>query len=108
MHADPGATMLDTIHGSLRDMIAGMMGSMTGRSAPAPHVSFMALGGTDPHALELIQILNAIFGLDLPSDTVLRSPTPDALARSIETAWFEGDGNAEELAERLLALADDE
>jgi hypothetical protein len=108
MHADPGAALLDTIHESLREMISGMMGAMTGRSSPAPHVSLMALGGTDAYALELIQILNAVFGLDLPSDTVLRSPTPDSLARSIETAWFDADGNAEELAERLLALADDE
>jgi phosphopantetheine binding protein len=108
MHADSGAALLDTIHESLRDLIAGMMGAMTGRSSPAPHVSFMALGGTDAHAFELIQILNAVFGLDLPSDTVLRSPTPDALARSLETAWFEGDGTVEDLAERLLALADDE
>jgi phosphopantetheine binding protein len=108
MHADPGAVLLDTIHESLRDLIAGMMGAMTGRSAPAPHVSFMALGGTDAYAFELIQILNAVFGLDLPSDTVLRSPTPDALARCIETAWFEGDGTVEQLVERLMALADDE
>jgi Phosphopantetheine attachment site len=108
MHADPGAALLDTIHESLRGLISGMMGAATGRSAPAPHVSFFALGATDAHALELVQILNAVFGLDLPSDTVLRSPTPDALARSVETAWFEGDGSVEELAERLLALADDE
>jgi Phosphopantetheine attachment site len=108
MQADPAAALLDTLHESLRDLIAGMMGAMTGRSAPAPHVSFMALGGTDAHALELIQILNAVFGLGLPSDTVLRSPTPDALARSIETAWFDGDGTVEELAERLLALGDDD
>jgi hypothetical protein len=39
---------------------------------------------------------------------VLRSPTPDALARSVETAWFDGDGTSEDLAERLLALGDDE
>jgi hypothetical protein len=107
MSADPAAALLDTTHESLRDLIAGMMGAMTDRSAPAPHVSFMALGGTDAHAFELIQILNAVFGLELPSDTVLRSPTPDALARSIETAWFEGDGTVEQLIERLMALVDE-
>jgi Phosphopantetheine attachment site len=108
MHADPGAALLDTIHESLRDLLAGMMGAMTGRSSPAPHVSFMALGGSDAQALELIQIVNTVFGLDLPSDAVLRSPTPDALARSIETAWFDGGGGVEELVERLRALTDDE
>jgi Phosphopantetheine attachment site len=107
MHVDPGAALLDTIHESLRELISGMMGAMTGRSSPAPHVSFMALGGSDAQALELIQIVNTVFALDLPSDTVLRSPTPDSLARSVETAWFEGDGGVEELAERLLALGDD-
>jgi hypothetical protein len=108
MHADPGAAALDTIHESLRGLISGMMGSAAGRSAPAPHVSFFALGAGNAQALELVGILNAVFGLDLPADTVLRSPTPDALARSVETAWFDGDGTAEDLAERIAALVDDE
>jgi hypothetical protein len=108
MQADPGTALLDTIHESLRGLVSGMMGAMTGRSAPAPHVSFFALGGQDAQALELVTILNAVFGIDLPADTVPRSPTPDALARCVETAWFEGDGGVEELAERLLALADDD
>jgi hypothetical protein len=84
------------------------MASTTERSKPAPHVSFFALGGGNAQAFELVQVLNAVFGLALPADAVLRSPTPDALARSVETAWSEGDGTAEELAERLAALTDDE
>ena len=108
MHADPGTARLDTIHASLTRLISGLMGAATERSGPAPHVSFFALGAGNAQALELVQILNAVFGLDLPSDTVLRSPTPDALARGIEAAWFEADGSADELAERLLALTDDE
>jgi hypothetical protein len=108
MHADGGAAALDTIHDSLRDLIAGMMATSTERSKPAPHVSFFALGAENAQAFELVQVLNAVFGLDLPSDAVLRSPTPDALARSVETAWFDGDGTTEDLAERLAALGDDE
>jgi hypothetical protein len=108
MKADPGAAMVDAIHESLRELVAGMMGSATGRSSPAAHVSFFALGATDAQALELAEILSAVFGLDLPADTIMRSPTPDALARCIETAWFGGGGSAEELADRLSALADDD
>jgi Phosphopantetheine attachment site len=108
MHVDPGTTRLDTIHESISSLISSLMGAATQRSAPAPHVSFLALGASNAQAFELIQILNAVFGLDLPSDSVLKSPTPDALARGIEAAWFEADGSAEELAERLLALTDDE
>lgn len=108
MSADSGAALLGTIHESLSRLLADMMGSAAGRSAPAPHVSFFALGVREPEALELIQIVNAVFGLDLPADTVLRSPTPDSLARGIETAWFEGGGGAGDLAERIAALNDDE
>jgi phosphopantetheine binding protein len=108
MSADSGAAQLGTIHESLSGLLADMMGSAAGRSAPAPHVSFFALGVREPVALELIQIVNAVFGLDLPSDTVLRSPTPDALARSVETAWFGADGSAADLAERIAALSYDD
>lgn len=107
MSADSGAALLGTIHESLSGLLADMMGSAAGRSAPAPHVSFFALGVREPEALELIQIVNTVFGLDLPADTVLRSPTPDSLARSIETAWFEADASAADLAERIAALSDD-
>jgi len=108
MSADSGVALLGTIHESLSGLLAEMMGSVAGRSAPAPHVSFFALGMREPHALELIQIVNAVFGLGLPADTVLRSPTPDSLARSIEIAWFESGANADDLAERIAALSDDE
>jgi hypothetical protein len=108
MSADSAAALLGTIHESLSRLLADMMGSASGRSAPAPHVSFFALGVGDPQALELVQIVNAVFGLDLPADTVLRSPTPDSLARSIETAWFEADGSAADLAERIAALSDED
>jgi hypothetical protein len=108
MPADAGAALLGTIHESLSGLLADMMGSAAGRNPPAAHVSFLALGVREPHALELIQILNAVFALGLPADTVLRSPTPDSLARSIETAWFEGGGSAPDLAERIAALAVDE
>ena len=108
MSADSAAALNGTIHESLSRLLADMMGSAAGRSAPAAHVSFFALGVREPQALELIQIVNAVFGLDLPADTVLRSPTPDALARGIETAWFEAGGGAGDLAERIAALNDDE
>jgi len=108
MKADPGAALVDAIHDALRELIAGMMGASAGRSSPAPHVSFFALGASDAQALELAEILSAVFGLDLPADTVMRSPTPDALARSVETAWYDGGGSVEELADRLTALADDD
>jgi hypothetical protein len=107
MSTDSRAALLGTIHESLSGLVADMMGSAVGASAPAPHVSFLAVGAREPHALELVQILNAVFALDLAADTVLRSPTPDALARSIETAWFESGGTAAELAERIATLTDD-
>ena len=72
MSADYAAARLDTIHESLSGLLADMMGSAAGRSAPAPHVSFFALGVREPQALELIQVVNAVFGLHLPADTVLR------------------------------------
>ena len=106
MSGDSGAALLGTIHESLSGLLADMMGSAAGRSAPAPHVSFFALGLREPQALELVQIVNAVFGLHLPADTVLRSPTPDSLARSIESAWFHGDGSAPDLAQRIAALSD--
>jgi Phosphopantetheine attachment site len=107
MSADSGAALLGTIHESLSGLLAEMMGAVAGRSAPAPHVSFFALGVREPQALELRQMVNALFGLDLPADVALRSPTPDALARSIEGAWFERGGSADELLERIAALGDE-
>jgi hypothetical protein len=108
MQGDSGAALAGATHDALRELIAGMMGAATGRSSPAPHVSLFALGATDAQALELAEILSAVFGLDLDADTVMRSPTPDALARSVETAWYEGGGSAAELADRLSALVDED
>jgi Phosphopantetheine attachment site len=107
MSADSGAAAVGAVHASLSRLVAEMMASATGRSVPAPHVSFFALGASDAQALELVEVVNAVFGLTLPADTVLRSPTPDALARGIENAWNEGGGSDAELAERVAALADD-
>jgi hypothetical protein len=104
MHVEPAATVA---HNALRDLAADMMSAATGRSAPAPHVSFFAMGGSNALALELRQMLNALFGLHLPADVLVRSPTPDALAHSVESAWFETGGSADELLERIAALADE-
>jgi hypothetical protein len=60
----------------------------------------------DPHELTLM--LNALFGIALADDAILGAPSPDALARSVETAWFDAGGSAEELTQRLAVLADDE
>jgi hypothetical protein len=108
MQADPAAALVDATHDALRELIAGMMGAATGRSSPAPHVSFLALGGSEAQALELAEILSAVFGLDLAADMVMRSPTPDALARCVAAAWHEGGGSVEELADRLTALVDED
>jgi Phosphopantetheine attachment site len=105
MHAERGAAAPEATHRELIDLTGEMMAAATGRSSPAPHVSFFAMGGTPAQALELRQMVNSLFALDLPSDMVLRSPTPDALARSIETAWFDAGGSAGELLERIAALA---
>jgi hypothetical protein len=53
MQVDPGAAAPEATHRALRDLTAGMMAAATDRSAPAPHVSFFAMGGTPPQALEL-------------------------------------------------------
>ena len=107
MQVDPGAAAPEATHRALRDLTAGMMAVATGRSAPAPHVSFFAMGGTPPQALELRQMLNTLFGLHLPADALVRSPTPDALAYCIEDAWFDAGGTSDDLVERIAALADE-
>ena len=53
-------------------------------------------------------MVNALFGLDLPADTLMRSPTPDALARTIEIGWYEGGGTAAALIDLVQTLADAE
>jgi len=66
-----------------------------------------AAGGPDGYMSELVQMLNALFGLDLTEDQVAAAPSSAALALSVEEAWFAGGGTAAELEERLAALADD-
>jgi hypothetical protein len=78
----------------LRDLVADLMGPVA------------AGRGGDPHELTLM--LNALFGIELADEAVLAAPTPDALARSVETAWFDAGGSPEELTLRLAVLADDE
>lgn len=95
--------VVDTVHLKLCDLIADMMGSACGRPPLRAHLSFLQLGATEAQAAELTQVLNTLFGLDLPADTIMRSPTPDALARTIETEWR---GTATDLVELIGAIAD--
>ena len=97
--------VVDTVHASLCDLVAEMMSTACGREFPRAHLSFLALGGTETQAAELTHMINALFGLDLPPDTVMRSPTPDALARTIETSW---PGSATDLVPLIAAIADAE
>ena len=94
---------VDSIHSSLCELIAEMMSTACGRALPRAHLSFLALGGTEAQASELTQAINALFGLDLPADTVMRSPTPDALARTIESSW---PGSATDLVALIAVIAD--
>ena len=94
---------MDSLHARLADVIAGMMGSVCGRPAPRAHLSFLALGGGEPEAAELAQTVNAVFGLSLTGEMVMRSPTPDALARTIESSW---GANPTDLIELVEALAE--
>jgi hypothetical protein len=94
---------VDSIHSSLCELIAEMMSTACGRALPRAHLSFLALGGTEAQASELTQGINALFGLDLPTDTVMRSPTPDALARTIESSW---PGSATDLVALIAVIAD--
>jgi hypothetical protein len=103
---DRAAYALGTVHEDLSGLVASMMGAATGRSAPAPHVSFFVIGGRQPQAVELVTMLNAVFNLDLRDDAVVRSPTPDSLARTIAAAWFEADGSVEDLVDRLAVIGD--
>ncbi|MEA2333165.1 MAG: hypothetical protein QOH58_3303 [Thermoleophilaceae bacterium] len=105
---DDALALLDTVHEALCGLVAGMMGAACGYAPPRPHLSFLAIGGTDSQAAELSQMVNAVFGLDLPPDIILRSPTPDALARTIAVAWFDADGTAVDLMDLIAAIADAE
>jgi phosphopantetheine binding protein len=95
--------VVDTVHASLCELVAEMMSSACGRAFPRAHLSFLALGGTEAQAAELTNMINALFGLELPADTVMRSPTPDALARTIESSWR---GSTTDLVELVSAIAD--
>jgi Phosphopantetheine attachment site len=95
--------VVDSVHASLCEVVAEMMSATCGRPFPRAHLSFLALGGTEGQAVELTQMINALFGLDLPADTVMRSPTPDALARTIESSW---PGSRRDLVELIDAIAD--
>jgi hypothetical protein len=95
--------VVDTVHASLCELVAEMMSAACGRAFPRDHVSFLALGGTEAQASELTQAINALFGLDLPADTVMRSPTPDALARTIESSWR---ASPADLVALVAAIAD--
>jgi hypothetical protein len=103
---NPSMAVVDSVHARLADLTAGMMGEVCGRPAPRAHLSFLALGGGDVEASELADTVNAIFGLDLTGEAVVRSPTPDALARTIADGWFHGGGSAPDLVELIEALAD--
>ena len=97
--------VLDSVHVRLADLLAGMMGVVCGRPAPRAHLSFLALGAGEPEATELAETVNAVFGLNLSGETVMRSPTPDALARTIESSWT---ASAADLLELVQALAEAE
>jgi hypothetical protein len=95
--------VVDRVHEQLCELLAELMSDACGRQIPRPHLSFLALGATEDQAAELTQMVNALFGLDLPPDTALRSPTPDALARTIEIAF---SGSPAELIDLIEAIAD--
>ena len=93
--------VVDSLHLRLADLLAAMMGSVCGRPAPRAHLSFMALGGGETEAAELAQTVNAVFGMSLTGEMVMRSPTPDSLARTIESAWGSSPADLIELIEAL-------
>ena len=95
--------VVDSVHLRLASLLASMMGAVTERPAPRAHLSFLALGGGEAEANELAQTVNSVFGLDLTADDVMRSPTPDALARTIESSWGAGATDLLELVEALAA-----
>ena len=101
--------VVDSVHVRLADLVAGMMGAVCARPAPRAHLSFMALGGGEAEAAELAHTVNAVFGVDLSrADDVMRSPTPDALARTIADRWFDRGGSAPDLLDLIQVLAEAE
>jgi hypothetical protein len=95
--------LVETVHSRLCELVGEMMQEVCGRPIPRAHLSFLALGATEDQAAELTGMVNALFGLDLPADTALRSPTPDAMARTIEIAF---SGTPAELVDLIDAIAD--
>jgi hypothetical protein len=106
--SDDALVLLDTVHEALCRVVAEMMGAARGCPPLRSHASFLAVGGSEAQAAELAQMVNALFTLDLPADAIMRSPTPDALARTIASAWFDGDGTAGDLIELIEAITDAE
>jgi hypothetical protein len=100
--------VVDSVHVRLADLVAGMMGAVCARPAPRAHLSFLALGGGELEAAELANTVNTVFGLDLTTDTVMCSPTPDALARTITSGWFDRGGSAPDLIDLIQVLAEAE
>ena len=103
--ADVDLALMETVLDSLSELVASLMGAACSTAPPRPHLSFLALGGTEQHADEISRMVNALFGLDLPADAVLRSPTPDSLARTIESSWGASPGD---LVALVAAIADDD
>jgi hypothetical protein len=97
--------LVDSVHASLCDLVAELMTAACGREFPRAHLSFLALGGTEAQATELTNMINALFGLELPGDTVMRSPTPDALARTIESSWRASPSDLAELTRTIAEAA---
>jgi hypothetical protein len=95
--------LVDSLHEQLCRLLAELMEHACGRPVPRAHVSFLALGGSESQAHELAAMINALFGLALPADVALLSPTPDALARTIESAW---EGDPAGLGELVGAISD--
>ena len=96
---------VDSVHASLCELVAELMSTACGRAFPRAHLSFLALGGTEDQAVELIDMVNTLFGLDLPADAVMRSPTPDALARTIESSWHASPADLAELTRAIAEAA---
>jgi hypothetical protein len=107
-HGPHGAGALpEPLHQALRALVAEMMGTVAGTSAPGRHVSFAVIGGSGVKAGELAAMLSALFGLDLAGEAVLDAPTPDSLARTVAARWLASGGTVNELAACVRAIAED-
>ena len=106
--ADVDLALMETVLDSLSELVAGLMAAACSTAPPRPHLSFLALGGTAQHAEEISRMVNALFGLAITGDAVMRSPTPDSLARTIAIAWFEANGSVTDLLELMAVIADTE